>query len=234
MPAVTELARLGARHGTVWTTEFQSAGTGRDRRAWIAAPGSALLMSLLIKTVRPLNEIPVVSLLIGGCVRDTVAEFGISSLIKWPNDILANRKKLCGILVRSSRSIHGDGLDLVVGIGLNLTLGSTIDLPEATNLEAESGRLIARDIVQNRLLEHIGRMSEEFECGEIGPRITGINNCLAYQGEGVSIQVGLNSISGTVEGVREDGALIVTTSTGGREYIVSGELQRGPIQQGPR
>ena len=233
MPAISEFARLGARHGTVLTAGFQSAGTGRDRRPWIAPASSSLLMSVLIKTWRPLNEIPVVSLLIGDCVSRTLAEFNIQSSIKWPNDVLVGGMKICGILVRSSRSVHGDGQDLVVGIGLNLTMGSTTEIPTATNLEAESGFSIASEVVQNRLLVQIGGMFDDFELDDTAVRIARIDDRLAFRGELVSIDAGSRPIQGRLEGIGSDGALIVVASDGNRQFVVSGELQRGPQQQKP-
>ncbi|MEJ7839282.1 MAG: hypothetical protein WKF81_10720, partial [Thermomicrobiales bacterium] len=77
MPMLSDLARSGAGNGTVLTTDFQTMGTGRDNRPWVAPSGSALLMSLIFRTRRSLNDIPVVSMLIGGCVVVMLDEFGI-------------------------------------------------------------------------------------------------------------------------------------------------------------
>ena len=230
---MAHLARFGARHGTVLTADFQTAGTGREHRPWIAPSGSALLISVLIKTGRTLHDIPVVSLLIGGCVADTLSDFGINSSIKWPNDVLVGGRKIGGILVRSRPSLDSPGLDLVVGIGLNLTPESSAGVPTATNIATEAAIVVDRWNILDRLLLHIGCMCQEFERDEHALRVRSVQDRLAFLGDDVVVLVGANQITGQLEGVRDDGALIVVSSAGQREYVMSGELQRGPTLAQP-
>jgi BirA family biotin operon repressor/biotin-[acetyl-CoA-carboxylase] ligase len=227
MPLLVSLARAGARHGTVVTTDFQTAGTGREGRPWISAPGSSLLMSVLLKTRRPAAEIPVVSLLIAGCIASTLGEFNVLSSIKWPNDVLAGGRKISGILLRSSPSPTGE-IDLIAGIGFNLRRDATASVPTGTSLELEVGRSVSRDAVLDVLLGHIGEMVSDFEAGLIADRLASITNRLAWRGEPVEIVAGSNLVRGTLEGVRRDGALCLVTAGGTREFVISGELQRGP------
>jgi BirA family biotin operon repressor/biotin-[acetyl-CoA-carboxylase] ligase len=228
MPAMAQLARSGARHGTVLIANFQCSGTGRQGRAWVAPSGSSLLMSVLIKTSKSLPDIAVLSLLIGGCVSDTLDELGISAEIKWPNDVLVGGRKISGILVRSCTSAESPGLDLVVGIGINLDSRATEGLAFATSVAAESTSAVERRQVLDRLLGHMGQLCLEFERDEHHSRVRSINDRLGFRGEVVTIETGEDQVVGRVEGVRDDGALIVARNGGEREYIMSGELQRGP------
>lgn len=228
MSVLSALARSGAINGTVLTTDFQSMGTGRDNRPWVAPSGSALLMSLIFRTRRPLNDIPVVSLLIGGCLAGMLDGFGIQAEIKWPNDVLVHGQKISGILVRSQAAPVPGYVDLIIGIGLNLTLASTVERPAATNIEQELGRLVDRRQVLDNLMLQIGFLHADFEAGIIGLRLNAVRSRLAMLDESVSIVSGSDSFHGRLTGLREDGALILHPDGGIPVYIVSGELQRGP------
>jgi BirA family biotin operon repressor/biotin-[acetyl-CoA-carboxylase] ligase len=184
-------------------------------------------MSVLVKTRRAAPETAVLSLLLAGCVADFLEESGVGPEIKWPNDVLVNGKKISGILVRSSPA-PDSGIDLVIGIGLNLRLDSIHHIPNATSLERETGRHIPQALVLDALLRLIGEMTADFESSNRSGRLDSVANRLAFRGEPVEIIAGSNVIRGTLEGVRSDGALCIATSPESREYVVSGELQRGP------
>jgi BirA family biotin operon repressor/biotin-[acetyl-CoA-carboxylase] ligase len=227
MPLLAQLARQGAPHGTVLTTDFQTAGTGRDGRVWIAPAGSSLLMSLLLRTSRPASEIAVVSLLVAGTIAGTLRDFGTESSIKWPNDVLVRGRKISGILIRSSAGADGR-LALIAGMGINLRKAATDGIETATNLEQEAGCVIERQDVLDRLLARIDAMSQAFEAGSIQHLLADIEARLAFRGEPVTVDVGNVVHGGVVEGIRDDGALVLRQAVGSTLAVVSGELQRGP------
>jgi BirA family biotin operon repressor/biotin-[acetyl-CoA-carboxylase] ligase len=105
-----ELAGAGAPHGTLVTAAEQSAGRGRQGRTWTAAPGRALLCSVVVRD--PPALLPLAA---GVAVAEVV---GSDAQIKWPNDVLAGGRKVAGILVEG-RPQEGWA---VVGIGLNVAL----------------------------------------------------------------------------------------------------------------
>jgi len=124
-----ELAEAGAPHGTVVTAEEQTAGRGRQGRAWNAPPGKALLYSAIL---RPLDErhllLPLAAPL---AVCEAAEELNpdIECQIKWPNDIWIEERKLAGVLIEAhmpGRSSSGDAASqdgwAVIGVGLNLTI----------------------------------------------------------------------------------------------------------------
>jgi BirA family transcriptional regulator, biotin operon repressor / biotin---[acetyl-CoA-carboxylase] ligase len=104
----------GLPEGAVAATDHQTAGRGRLGRRWLAPPGSALLVSILL---RPPSEqhLPQLSLVAAVAVAETVEDAtGLAAQVKWPNDVMVNRRKVAGILAELS-----DGA-VVVGIGLNV------------------------------------------------------------------------------------------------------------------
>jgi BirA family transcriptional regulator, biotin operon repressor / biotin---[acetyl-CoA-carboxylase] ligase len=105
-----ELAAQGATHGTLVTADMQTAGRGRQGRSWHAAPGEALLMSLVLRQTTELLPI---------AAAVAVAEaVGPEAMIKWPNDILVEGRKVAGILIE--RRQHQDWT--VLGIGVNVAV----------------------------------------------------------------------------------------------------------------
>ena len=228
MPMLADLAAHGARHGTVVTAGFQSAGSGRGGRVWQAAPDSSLLLSVLIDTGRPLREIPVLSLVTALAVRETVQSFGATGVcIKWPNDVLVNDRKISGILLRS-RAIGPDRTHVVTGIGLNLLPGAVDDLPGATCLSREAGETFSWTSVMDRLLDILGNMVQQFESGDAGELLDAAAGCLAWRGEVVELDHGAERVTGRIAGLRADGALELELDSGDVIAVMTGELQRGP------
>jgi BirA family transcriptional regulator, biotin operon repressor / biotin---[acetyl-CoA-carboxylase] ligase len=122
------LAIGGAPHGTLVTAGFQTAGRGRQGRAWIAPAGRALLLSLI---VRP--PVPLLSLRAGLAVADLA---GQGARVKWPNDVLLEGRKVAGVLVEA-RPQDGWG---VVGIGVNAALSDSDFPAELRDVAGTLGR----------------------------------------------------------------------------------------------
>lgn len=126
------LAAAGAPHGTLVTASSQTAGRGRQRRRWFAPPGSALLLSLVLRQPDPL-----LSLRAGLAVADLA---GAGAQIKWPNDVLLGGRKLAGVLVEG-RPQEGWS---VLGIGVNVALDPAALPPELRERVATLGRQAAQ------------------------------------------------------------------------------------------
>ena len=112
-------AKKGAREGTVVVAEEQTAGRGRLKRAWLSPKGSIALSIILHPTPAQLPSlIMLASLAVAHCIEKVS---GLKAQIKWPNDVLINGKKVCGILIESD--VRGSAVDYaVIGIGLNVNL----------------------------------------------------------------------------------------------------------------
>jgi BirA family biotin operon repressor/biotin-[acetyl-CoA-carboxylase] ligase len=150
-----EGAKRGAPHGALWIAESQTAGRGRQGRAWVSARGEDLLFSVLLRLRCAPARVPPLSLVCGLAVRDAVARalgaaFDGDVLVKWPNDVLVRRgpggalRKVAGILVESA--LVGMKVEsVVVGVGINVH--GLVLPPElatiATTLAVERGARVA-------------------------------------------------------------------------------------------
>ena len=141
---------LEIRNGQIVAAREQTAGRGRQARTWIASPGQNLCFSLFTQTEVELVAVPSLTMAAALAVNDLLRSMGILSAPKWPNDVLANGKKICGIL--SERVERKDAFTpsstapdtgIIVGIGLNVNMSHeearAIDRP-ATSILIESGK----------------------------------------------------------------------------------------------
>jgi BirA family biotin operon repressor/biotin-[acetyl-CoA-carboxylase] ligase len=113
-----ELAGEGAPHGTVVTAAEQTAGRGRQGRAWTAPPDSALLYSAVLRPIEERHSVLPLAVAVAVCETAEVLRPGIECQVKWPNDIHLEGRKLAGILIEARPQ---DGW-AVVGVGLNLSI----------------------------------------------------------------------------------------------------------------
>jgi BirA family biotin operon repressor/biotin-[acetyl-CoA-carboxylase] ligase len=114
-------ARAGDPHGATWVAESQRTGRGRQGRSWVSPRGENLLFSVLVRVSCPPARLPPLALVAGLAVRDAVARAapGRDVRIKWPNDVVVDKKKVAGILVEAS--LRGRQVEaVIVGIGVNV------------------------------------------------------------------------------------------------------------------
>ena len=141
---VSLAAKQGEREGFVVIAKEQTAGRGRHGRIWEGGTGN-LTASFLIKPNCGPDGLGQISLLIGLSITQTFAPMGISSLLKWPNDILIGGKKVCGILIEAE-----DG-NLIIGLGLNIKsapLSNTTYLAEHSPNAPDSEEILQRILNQ--------------------------------------------------------------------------------------
>jgi BirA family biotin operon repressor/biotin-[acetyl-CoA-carboxylase] ligase len=199
-----ELAHAGAPHGTLVTTDEQSAGRGRQGRAWTAAPRSALLMSVVLRDLR--ETLPLVAAV-------AICEaLPVECAIKWPNDIWLRGRKLAGILVEG-RPQEGWA---VLGIGLNVR---TTEFPAELRDSATSLALEGVDVTSEDVLESILAALTEWLPRPTGSVVGAWRERDALLGRPVRWADG----SGVGSGVDETGALLVETAAG-RVALQAGEV----------
>jgi BirA family biotin operon repressor/biotin-[acetyl-CoA-carboxylase] ligase len=112
-------ARLGAEEGLCVVARQQTAGRGRHGRPWVSEKDAGLYFSIVLRPKIETQYLPLITLMTGVAVHDTLAEFGIASDVKWVNDLHVKGKKICGILAETTETPKG--LAVIVGIGVNLT-----------------------------------------------------------------------------------------------------------------
>jgi BirA family biotin operon repressor/biotin-[acetyl-CoA-carboxylase] ligase len=196
-----ELARAGAPHGTLVTAAEQTAGRGRQGRAWSAPPGSSLLMSLLLRDPPPL-----LALRAGLAVADVaqaVDASGRAIQVKWPNDVLLDSGKVAGILVEGRPQERW----AVLGIGINVAL-DLAELPAPLRATAATLGLTPGEAegVLGRLLAAI----EHWLAAPAGEVTAALRARDALLGHAVRWTGG----SGTAAGIDDDGRLLVDTGAG--------------------
>ena len=117
---IKELAMNGAEEGTVVQADMQTAGRGRRGRSWVSEKGDSLLFSVLLRPDIAPDKASQITLLMALAVTKVLREsYGIAAMIKWPNDIVINGKKVCGILTEMYPGMDGKYF-IIVGCGINV------------------------------------------------------------------------------------------------------------------
>ena len=167
----TAVRKNEARHGEVLVTEFQSAGRGRLDRSFVAQPGTALLFSFYITPDQTKIELGWLPLLAGQAICKSMEEVltitsSMRPLLKWPNDILINDRKVGGILAERIDSENGPGV--VVGIGLNF-FAAQEELPvsNATSLALEGFAGTSREELLISFLKNMSAYLERWDRGDL-------------------------------------------------------------------
>lgn len=221
-----DLAASGKPEGLCVISREQTAGRGRQGRSWSSPPGEGLYLSLILRPEIRAAESTLITLAAAVAVAETLKmDFHLSVDIKWPNDILASGRKICGILVESA--IEGERLQYaVMGIGVNVAqryFPSEI-VETATSLSLETGRTLYPEDLLKPLLERL-----EYWCTAATTRhdlvISRWEELSSYARDcAVRVESADGSIEGVTRGLAPKGALIVELSNGETREIVSGEV----------
>jgi BirA family transcriptional regulator, biotin operon repressor / biotin---[acetyl-CoA-carboxylase] ligase len=199
-----ELALMGAPHGTVVTADEQTAGRGRQGRAWTAPPRSAVLMSVVL---REFEEVLPLAAAVAIC-----AALPVECAIKWPNDVWVEGRKLAGILVEGRPQAGW----AVLGIGLNVT---TETFPPELAETATSLRLAGVETTVERVLADVLAALEGWLATPTAEVLAAWRRRDALHGQTVRWSAG----EGTAAGIDDTGALLVDTSNG-RVTLGAGEV----------
>jgi BirA family biotin operon repressor/biotin-[acetyl-CoA-carboxylase] ligase len=214
-------------HGTVVIAEEQTAGRGRLGRNWYSERSSGIYVSILLRP--PLSPVaaPILTLLAGVAAQHAVrSAIGLRADIRWPNDLLVNGKKVCGILTEMKAEV--DRLHLVViGIGINV---NNSRMPEelkeiATSLALEGGRQFSRLHILAELLRDVERYYHMLlkEGDEAIVRDWAAASSYA-EGKRVRVKVPGSEYSGITTGLDTSGALKIRRDDGRQELLVAGEI----------
>lgn len=221
MEVAKQEAQLGAVEGTVVIADEQTAGRGRIKRVWLSPKGSLALSIILYPSVVNLPSLIMLASL--AVVHSIGAVTGLKSQIKWPNDVLVNGRKVCGILIESG--VRANIVDYaIIGIGVNVNL-RLADFPEiqsiATSLSAELGRGVSRLNIIRRLLVEMERLYLVLQAG--GSIYEEWRDSLVTLGRKVRVKSGKTVYEGIAESVAKDGSLLLRHSNGNLSKIVAGD-----------
>ena len=220
-------AEEGAPHGALVVAEEQTEGKGRMGRSWSDAAGQNIAMSLILRPAIQPQSASRVTLVAGLSVaRALKALCGLDVKIKWPNDVVAGGRKLCGILSEMSAEMSGIHY-LVIGIGINV---NTEQFPEelrdkATSLYLETGKKMQRARIIGKCMECF---EEDFSLFEKTMDLSLLKDqyeaLLVNKDEKVKVLERDASYVGTARGIDREGELLVEKEDGSLASVYAGEV----------
>ncbi len=225
----TEIARLaaqGAEEGLAVVADEQTAGRGRLQRAWSSPKGAGLYFSILFRPALAIERWPLITFVAALATGDALREAArVETDIKWPNDLLASERKICGILAegietRARRAV-------VVAIGINLTNEAFPSelVSVATSVAHETGVTAERETILNALLRALVRWYSLLHEPDGAEKIVATWASRSSYAAGKLVQVtnGDEVLQGVTRGVENDGALRVETAQG-MQLIRAGDV----------
>lgn len=211
--------------GTVFVTECQTGGKGRLGRSWFGPPGVGVWMSLLLKPSLAPEDVPQLTLIAGLAVCRAVRTVShLPAMIKWPNDVILNGKKICGILTELSAEMEQVNF-VVCGIGVNVnTEGFGGELSKkATSLLIESGTPQDRKAIAQSVLTEFEALYRLFLKEGFSPLLPEYKSFCATLGKDVTISRAGKEESARAVDIDSSGCLVIDQS-GTRTSIQSGEV----------
>jgi BirA family biotin operon repressor/biotin-[acetyl-CoA-carboxylase] ligase len=211
------LAALGAEEGLAVVAEEQTAGRGRLQRSWVSPMGAGLYCSVLLRPKFSVDRWPLITFVAALSVSDALLESGnLETDIKWPNDLLAGERKICGILAEVIETEEGRAV--VLGMGVNVTREA---FPEelssmAISVEEATGRTIETNTILHFLLRALTRwypLLAEID-GDEKIIAEWISRSSYAEGKLVRVVNGDDTLTGTTRGLAPDGALLLETDRG--------------------
>jgi BirA family biotin operon repressor/biotin-[acetyl-CoA-carboxylase] ligase len=239
MGRATQLAEAGAPQGAIVVAEEQTAGRGRLARAWVAPPGTALLVSVVLRPALASRQIWLVASLAGVALVDAVREILAASGspatagLKWPNDLLLDGRKAAGLLAEAGTSGAAAGGRLpwmVLGMGVNVGQAAT-DFPEelaghATSLTLAAGRHIDRAELLGAWAERFVAGYRDLGEGVVAPILGAYRDRLETLGRRVRAErVAGGPVVGTAVDLTGIGNLVILTDTGARVEVATADVE---------
>jgi len=220
-------ATEGAAEGLCVVAGEQTAGRGRLQRQWVSPKGAGLYFSIILRPGFEQRAWPLLTLMAAVAVHDALRDScGLETDIKWPNDVLANDKKLCGILAETVETSRGRAV--VVGIGINLTkhsfpaefagIATSVELAAGQNPEPEVvlAALVSSLVSYYQTLKQPGGPEEILR--EWAARST------YCEGKRIRVVESNATLVGTTRGLESDGALRVETDDGKMRIVRAGDV----------
>ena len=221
-----ELAAAGAMQGTLVTSDAQEAGIGRRGRSWSSEKEAGIYMSMILRPEIETDKASMLTLIAALAVEKAIAEtLKCQPMIKWPNDIVLNKKKICGIL--TEMTLKGAEIDyVVIGIGINV---NNKVFPEeivetASSLSLELGWQIDRELLITEVWKWFDVYYKLFlETKDLSLMKEIYENALINKGEQVKVLDPLGEYVGIAKGITNTGELIVDTK-GELTFVSGGEV----------
>jgi BirA family biotin operon repressor/biotin-[acetyl-CoA-carboxylase] ligase len=218
------MASAGEPEGTVVIAEYQTKGRGRLGRKWISPRGKGAYFSIILRPDILPREISVITLFSSLAVAKTIREaVALPAFIKWPNDVLINGKKVCGILTEMNAEI--DKINFVItGIGMNINTKMELLPKGATSLAEEKGKELERLEVVRMVLRNLDKYYRIFNTGKIEDILGEYKKLSAVLDRYVEVNYHNRLLSGYAVDVDKEGALILRMESGLNQRILAGDV----------
>jgi BirA family biotin operon repressor/biotin-[acetyl-CoA-carboxylase] ligase len=225
--AALALAAEGAPHGTVVVAEEQSAGRGRFGRDWHSEKSTGIYVSVILRPMLSPADAAALTLMAGLAAHRAVSTAtGLTVDIRWPNDLLVNGKKLCGILTEMRAEL--DRLHYVVlGVGINVNNSAMpAELkPIATSLKMEGGRNFSRAQILVNLLRELEKTYRMLLEEGSEPIVRSWAKASSYaEGKNVLVRTSAGEFKAVTAGLDSRGTIRLRREDGREESLVSGEI----------
>ncbi|MBR0149145.1 MAG: biotin--[Lachnospiraceae bacterium] len=215
--------------GTVAITSDQVAGKGRRGRGWVTPPGVNIAMSIFLRPKIDPSAASMLTIVAALAVCRTCMDMtGLSCRIKWPNDVVVEGKKVCGILTEMSVKTLNSTIEyVIVGIGVNVnTLSFPPELSDkATSLKIACGHGFDLNEPAVGILTHFEKLYDEFlKCEDLGFMTEEYNTLLVSREKAVRVLDPKGEYEGVSLGINDKGELLVRTGDGSIRNVYAGEV----------
>jgi BirA family biotin operon repressor/biotin-[acetyl-CoA-carboxylase] ligase len=221
-------ARTGVDEGLCIIARQQTAGRGRLGRIWISPLDAGLYLSIVLRPRLGAKHLPLITLAAAVAVFDTLAQLGIDADIKWPNDILVEEKKICGILAETTETDRG--LAVIVGIGINLTSQNyPSELADtASSLENVLRRSVTFSEIEEPLLKFFDHWYSRLHEADGASKIVDewASRSTYFRGKLVRITLTNETFTGVTDGLESNGALRVRRDNGELLIVNAGDVEQ--------
>lgn len=221
-----ELAKQECVHGTLIVADTQTAGKGRRGRVWQSPKGTTISMSFCLEPELPTEKVSGITLAAALSVAEAVFELtGKRAQIKWPNDIVLNGRKICGIL--TELVFRKDIYAVIVGVGINV---NTEQFPEeiqevASSLKRECGREFSRETLIALVLKYFEQFFASYEkTQDLRLLRDAYEAMLANKDREVLVLEPQGAYTGIAKGITDSGNLVVVCEDGSEKEVYSGEV----------
>lgn len=223
-----EMARHGAPEGTMVVAEEQTAGKGRRGRSWTSPFAEGIFASLILRPTMSPFEAPKLTLLAAVAVCQAIrAACGLEAVLKWPNDVQVEGKKVCGILVEMSAELDRVNY-AVIGSGINANVRPESFPPEVQNsagsLKEFTGSHVDRVVLLVEYLQHLERLYQQGLEDQFQTLIDEVRRLCITTGKWVAVHTNEGVWEGRAVAIDDAGALVVVDTQGREHHLHSGEV----------
>ncbi len=224
------------KEGQVVITEKQLSGRGRLGRQWVSQNNKGIWMSIILKPKINIEDISKITQVAAAAINLGLSSHGVKTEIKWPNDIIINNKKICGILVEmnSEKNISTNTSEdskinyVVVGIGINVN-NDIEDFPEelretATSIKIETNKEFKRNILVAEVLNNFEKLYIALNNNDFSKSLDICRKNSYVIGKEINLIKNQEVKEATALNINDDGELVVMYKDGETDNIISGEI----------